>query len=201
VIQRWTFSPHSPEKVCRTPAHCCKLLTVAQLISEWPVQALIAGIISETSDQVPLLQLALGPGPNCLTLLSRFYFHTLQFAGQVDTEDGVAQDTVGNNPLSHINLGPSLISSTDERVTLMLAGEGAYAVGAHIVQCCQVPFDDRPEDGISFESRDELIVGTGVTRQRADGVLVVSPRHGVILISQPNLASMRYVKEFTEASR
>ncbi len=164
---------------------------ICQLVSEWPVQALISGVISETGEHVPLLQLALGPGPNCLTLLSRFYFHTLQFAGQVDSEDGVAQDTVGNTPLSHINLGPSLISSNDEIVTLMLAGEGAYAVAARTVQCCQVPFDDRVEDGISFESRDELVIGTGVTRQRPDGILVVSPRHGIILISQPNLTSMR----------
>lgn len=151
-------------------------------------------MISESGDQVPLLQLAPGPGPNCLTLLSGFYFHTLQFAGHVEAEDGVAQDTVGNSPLSHINLGPSLISSNDENVTLMLAGEGAYAVAARTVQCCQVPYDDRVEDGISFESRDELVIGTGVTRQRPDGILVVSPRHGIILITQPNLTSMRYVE-------
>jgi nuclear pore complex protein Nup133 len=184
ILQRWQFSQHSQEK----------------LISEWPVQALISGVISESGDQVPLLQLAPGPGPNCLTLLSGFYFHTLQFAGHVEAEDGVAQDTVGNSPLSHINLGPSLISSNDENVTLMLAGEGAYAVAARTVQCCQVPYDDRVEDGISFESRDELVIGTGVTRQRPDGILVVSPRHGIILITQPNLTSMSMQVESRNAA-
>jgi len=117
------------------------------------------------------------------------------------------------NSTYHIPFEPTLEPESEDmllnRVSLLVlnGGPSAYVFWPNQILLTKVPQDERPVDVIRFQQKDEYIIGHGppislgqlemnaqnavVSLNVTDGALFLSPRYGIIVVSQPGLTTLK----------